>query len=529
MPMENPITREPSPPPAPPPPLTRAGRSHIPGVSHTRERMQRWARRLLTPVLVLTALGGGLFLFLHLASLKRLPSQIEPAARVFRVPVFLVQRLDIRPLQTSFGTALADRQVTVAAEVVGRIIETHGLQVGTVLSGPPPAPGDGSPPASAPPTPVIRIDPETYRERLLQAEALLAQDTAELEQISQEVQNNRELLAQRRRTLASAEEQLKLQRRLQEQGAGRETELRRVEIEYQQYAEAVLQLETTLKLEEVRRKQVQARQAAHERDLALARLELQRSEVFAPFPGVVSRVMVEHGQYVRPGEPLFELTDLSRVEVPLAVPLSRSDEIVSLLAAGEQPRVQLSEHEAAHCRWVGRVTRMAPVADETTRTVRVYAEVDNTQTVDPLRPGTFVHARIELGEVGGILLVPRDAIVEGGVYVAATAPAPRNEVGGNSEEQEAATSEARNSAESAIAERREITVGGTLASFAIVTAGLSPGDRVVLTNLDVLRPGTLLSVVEVRDVQQELQRETLPLFEVVEATPLAVSPGERRP
>jgi RND family efflux transporter MFP subunit len=528
MPMENPITRKPSPPQVPSPPLTRPGGGRIPGVSHAGERLRRWVRRLLTPVLMLAALGGGMALFVHLASLKRLPSQIEPAARVFRVPVFLVQRLDIRPLQTSFGTALPDRQVTVAAEVAGRIIETHGLRVGTALSGPP-GPGEESSPAAAPPTPVIRIDPDTYRERLLQAEALLAQDAAELEQISQEVQNNRELLAQRRRTLASAEEQLKLQRRLQEQGAGRETELRRVEIEYQQYAEAVLQLETTLKLEEVRRKQVQARQAAHERDLALARLELQRSQVFAPFPGVVSRVMVEHGQYVRPGEPLFELTDLSRVEVPLAVPLSRSDDVVSLLAAGVQPRVQLAEHEAAHCRWVGRVTRMAPVADETTRTVRVYAEVDNTQTVDPLRPGTFVHARIELGEVGGILLVPRDAIVAGGVYVAATVPAPRNDGGGNWEEREGTTSELRNSGESAIAERREITVGGTLASFAIVTAGLSPGDRVVLTNLDVLRPGTLLSVVEVRDVQQELQRETLPLFEVVEATPLAVSPGERRP
>lgn len=528
MPIENPITREPNPLLAPLPPHAKPEGDYLSGAPRTRVYVRRWVRRLLTPVLMLTALGGGGALFVRLASLKQLPTQVEPAARVFRVPVFLVQRLNIRPLQTSFGTALPDRQVTVAAEVAGRIIETHGLRVGTLLPGPPGSQGNESPTAAAP-TPVIRIDPDAYRERVLQAEALLAQDAAELEQISQEMQNNRELLSQRRRTLASAEEQLKLQRRLQEQGAGRETELRRVELEYQQYAEAVLQLETTLKLEEVRRKQVLARQAAHERDLALAQLELRRSEVFAPFPGIISRVMVEHGQYVRPGEPLFELTDLSRVEIPLAVPLSRSDDIASLLAAGEQPRVQMAEHEAAPCRWVGRVTRMAPVADETTRTVRVYAEVDNTQTVDPLRPGAFVHARIDLGEVEGIQLVPRDAIVAGGVYVAS--PAARNGSGEASDQAggSAANAGLGDGGASAVAERREITVGGTLASFAIVTAGLTPGDRVVLTNLDVLRPGTLLSVVEVRDVQRELQRETLPLFEVVEATPLAASPSERRP
>lgn len=483
-----------------------------------RQRLLHWLRWLLTPALMALALMVGVTVFLQLARLKELPPQVEPPARVFRVPVFLVQQTDVRPWLVSFGTALPDRQVTVAAEVAGRIIETQGLKVGTVLN--PPAASDDGPAAPSPP--VIRIDPETYQERILQAEALLAQDAAELDRLDQEVRNNREMLAQRQRTLESASEQLRLQQRLMAQGAGRETELRRTELEYQQYESAVLQLETELKLEEARRKQVQALQAAHQRELAMARLELKRSSVHAPFSGVVSRVMVEHGQYVRPGEPLFELTNLSRVELPLPVPLSRSSELAALLASGELPRVQLSEHERAECRWVGRVTRIAPVADDATRTVSVYAEVDNTQTTDPLRPGMFVHARIELGEDSGLLLVPRDAIVDGAVFVAVPKSGGSINVAGN------ATAAAQNGV-AAIAERREIRLAGTLHAFGIVASGLRPGDQVVLTNLDVLKPGTLLSVVDVRDVQRELQRESIPPFEVVEVAPLANIAPEPRP
>ena len=143
-------------------------------------------------------------------------------------------------------------------------------------------------------------------------------------------------------------------------GAGRETELRRSELEYQQVEAAALQLQSELDLEDARRQQIEARQTAHQQDLELAQLELARANVVAPFSGIISEVFVEAGQYVRPGEPLLKLTNIDRVEIPLPLPVSRSGPIAELLRQGHEPRVQLAEHEAAECRWVARVNAHRP-------------------------------------------------------------------------------------------------------------------------------------------------------------------------
>lgn len=470
--------------------------------------------------------------------MKTPPPQATPIERVFRVPVYFVREVDVLPLISTFGTARPDQEVTIAAEVAGRIVETSRLKVGVALRGPDSPPADaptGTPtstditvtstggttdepaPTGRPGDLLVQIDPDTYHQRWLQAQAMLAQDAAELERLRQEVKNAQTLLEQRRQSLASAAEQLKIQERLTQQGAGRETDLRRTELELQQYEAGVLQLETELALEDSRRQQILARQAAHEKDLELARLELERSSVRAPFDGTISEVFVEQGQYLRVGEPLVKLTNTRRVEVALPLPVSRSGPLAELVAAGEQPRVQLAEHESADCRWVGRVTRIAPVADATTRTVDVFAEVDNSQLRDPLRPGTFVHARIESAEMKRLVLIPRDAVIDGAVFIA-QADAPTS-----------ASVSDRNAAANAMtasAQRRPVQIAGFLQSFAIVSLGLSASERVILTNLDILKDGTRLSIVEERDVHSELQREKAPAFEVLRATPVAgLTPG----
>jgi len=472
----------------------------------------RWLRLLLTPVLAGGAVVLGISVFIGLASLKEPPPQVQPSVRVFRVPVLVVERSDVRPLVSTFGTARSDQEATIAAEVAGTIVDSKLIDVGASVAGPEPA-GAGAA-KTRPGDLLVTIDPETYRQRVLQAEALLAQDEAELAKLAQDVKNSRRLLEQKQESLKSAQAQLDLQRKLFKDAAGRETELRRAELEYQQVEAAALQLQSDIDLEEVRRKQILARQAAHEQDLELARLELRRADIHAPFAGVVSEVLVETGQYVRPGEPLLKLANVNRVEIPLPLPLGQSGPVSELLAAGETPVVQLAEHETAECRWVGRVTRIAPVANEMTRTVDVFAEVDNTQSRDALRPGTFVHARIESGTRSNLLLIPRGAIIDGAVFVAKPSSAQAAEGDSSADESDSQ------------AERRPVEIQGMLQGFAIITSGLVPGDRVVLTNLDVLSDGTRLKVIEERTVISELEREEIPGFEVIETAPLADIPAE---
>jgi hypothetical protein len=97
-------------------------------------------------------------------------------------------------------------------------------------------------------------------------------------------------------------------------------------------------------------------------------------------------------------------------------------------------------------------------------------------------PGTFVFARIE-GPVykrNECFAIPRDAIFQGGVFVA----------------------------EGGIAKARKIEIAETLQSFALVTSGLEHDDQIVLTNLDVLRDGDKIeSGNSVRTLKTELERE----------------------
>ncbi len=469
-----------------------------PGRSSSRVRQAaRWVTSLLVVVGVLVA---GDIVFFALASLKEDPPQKPPQAKIYRVPVFLVEELNVRPLITTFGSVRSDEEAVIAAEVGGRVLEVFHLEVGTSVPAPDSLPA-GSKPSQQ--QPVLKIDPANYQQRYDQVIALIEQDDVEWERLEKEMANNRKLLEQKKKSREAARMQLKRQQDLNTKGAGRKADLTRAELEFQQYDAAVLQLELDLSLEDVRRKQILAKKAVHERDLELAKLDLERTEVYAPFDGTISEVFVEKGQYVRPGEPLFRLTNVNRVEVTLPIPISQSGEIARQLAMGVQPRVHLADHETAQARWDGKVSRMAPVADEATRTVNLFVVVDNTGRDDPLRPGAFVHARIQSETFKNVKLIPRDVVDNDSLLIV-----QKNKQG------------------QLIAQRRNVTLGKTVNEFVVVLSGLDPGDVVIANNLDVLEPGMLIDISDERNLSSELSRQEIPAFEIVSGAIPAERPAE---
>jgi membrane fusion protein (multidrug efflux system) len=186
---------------------------------------------------------------------------------------------------------------------------------------------------------------------------------------------------------------------------------------------------------------------------------------------VLTEVHVEKGQFVQPGTPLYRVTQIDSVEI--AIPLHSLDfaRIAELVLAGEQPTVRLAENEVAGTRWTGRVVRISPEADSAMRTIDVFVEVDNRDVELPLLPGSFVQARID----GPIL---RDAMV-----------IPRGAVIGSDPESTRVFVE-----RDGVAVSIPVTVSRRLEGQAFIASGLSPGDRVVLTNLDALRDGASVEV-----------------------------------
>jgi HlyD family secretion protein len=206
----------------------------------------------------------------------------------------------------------------------------------------------------------------------------------------------------------------------------------------------------------------ESRRAAAHSAIRLQRDEIAHLAVRAPFDGVVSRRFVEVGEYVVPGERVLELVGLDRLYV--SAPIDERD--ASALEIGLPVRVTVDAQPGRG--WSGRLTRIAPVVEETkdqNRTVEVEVDLDaSPDSAGPvLRPGMTADVEIVLGRVDATARVPSLAVVEGRRVFALSAGR---------------------------AEERIVTTGARNAQWTQVTGGLREGD-IVITSLDRrgLKPG----------------------------------------
>jgi membrane fusion protein (multidrug efflux system) len=138
--------------------------------------------------------------------------------------------------------------------------------------------------------------------------------------------------------------------------------------------------------------------------LELARLELTRTVVRAPFDGVIVTRHLDVGATVSDGTPIYDIADVDPLEADVRVP---EDRALTMRVGG---LVELT-HGASGQTVDARVERIAPAVDPETGTVKVTVSVP---TSGALRPGAFARVEI-LGETRSkALVVPRRALVAEG-------------------------------------------------------------------------------------------------------------------
>ncbi len=146
--------------------------------------------------------------------------------------------------------------------------------------------------------------------------------------------------------------------------------------------------------------------AAAKAQLAMAQTRLAKAVVRAPIDGVVALRNVNVGDYVENmgnPPPMFRVVDNRVLELTANVPSAR----MSALRVG-QPFAFTSDALPGRT-FSGKVSFINPAADEASRTVKVKAEVPNTDQA--LKTGLFVKGRIVTGTRTGVLVVPRSALV----------------------------------------------------------------------------------------------------------------------
>ncbi len=190
----------------------------------------------------------------------------------------------------------------------------------------------------------------------------------------------------------------------------------------------------------------QLRVAEANRKLAATRLS--RANVKSPFAGVVASIGVEEGEAVGPGGPVVRVVQLD----PAIVTLSVSDRDVVSLAPGLPVMVTTS---ASSGRLEGTIVRVSPVADGRTRAFPVEVEVPNADSA--LLPGMIARVTATRALVEDATVIPQDWVVtlrdERGVFLA----------------------------DGDLAKWQPIELGAVIHDRVVVTEGLAPGAKVVIT------------------------------------------------
>jgi membrane fusion protein, heavy metal efflux system len=193
---------------------------------------------------------------------------------------------------------------------------------------------------------------------------------------------------------------------------------------------------------------------------------LRRQEVRAPMAGRVVDRKVDLGAAVGRDNletELFTIADLDRVWVDLAV--SPTD----LPLVGEGQTVTVAAHGLAY-RAVGRIVFISPMLDREAHSARVVAEIANSD--GNWRPGSLVHATIDVGEHAAPLAMPTSAVQTIGktqVVFVRTADG---------------------------FEKRVVTLGHSDDRISEIVAGLVVGETIAVTNTFALKAEFLKSLAD---------------------------------
>lgn len=201
-----------------------------------------------------------------------------------------------------------------------------------------------------------------------------------------------------------------------------------------------------------------ARLAAAEADLAVARKALGDAVLVAPFDGVVAERHAQPGERVALDGKVVTLVDLSRLELDATVPAS----LIGQVRPGQPITFQVDGF--GERRFAGRVERINPTTTAGSRSISIYASVDNADRL--LRGGMFARGALVLERFDAALAIPASAVREeaGRAYVYVI--------------------------DAGAVRRRPVELGAEDAAGNVnVLKGLAAGDVIVRSNLGALREG----------------------------------------
>lgn len=412
---------------------------------------------IILPVAVAIALTAYLKIHQPGPALRQPPETVH-ALRVIPAPV-----VELVPRVEGYGVAEPFQVWEAVAQVKGRVIATHPeLKPGQLIKKN---------------TRLIHIDPTEYRLAVVRMEATIEQTRANLAELNKEAVNTRQLVQIEQQALVLAEKMLARRQQAVARNAVSREEVDREEKNFLAQQQAVQRLQNTLALIPSKRRALNAALEMHQAGLEQARIDLEKTQILAPFDCRLSDVTIEPGQFVGAGQGLFNAhgTGATQVNARFRMELLRSllgDTARDRFGPGMDPgtfRHLFADITAVvtlydtdwSVQWEARIDRVRESVDPRTREIQVMAVVDRPYDLvipgkrPPLMPGMFCRVALIAPARSGQVVIPRSALHGSTVYV--VGPDDR-------------------------LEQKTVTVDFAYSDFAVIPSGLSGNERVVVSD-----------------------------------------------
>ncbi len=214
-----------------------------------------------------------------------------------------------------------------------------------------------------------------------------------------------------------------------------------------------------------------------------ADINLAYTKVYAPISGRISRSNVTEGALVsaQQAEPMTTIQQLDPMYVDLGQTVEAHLQLREAIASGQfkitegKAPVDIYFSNGDKYPIQGQLEFSEVSVDETTGMVNLRAIVPNPDGV--ILPGMFLRGDLTEGVLPDAVILQQDAVIReaiGTTYVYVV----------DSENKAA---------------RKDITVGPNYDRYFVILDGLKPGDKVITSNIQKLRTGTLVEVVDLDD------------------------------
>jgi membrane fusion protein (multidrug efflux system) len=199
-------------------------------------------------------------------------------------------------------------------------------------------------------------------------------------------------------------------------------------------------------------------------DMDFASAQIAKTEIRAPFDGVIGLKRISTGAYVTPSTIIATLQQVNPVKIDFSV----SERYSSLVKKGDKVTFTV---EGIKDKMTAEVFAIEPKIDMSTRSLQIRALCSNRS--ESVFPGAFVKVQLALTDIDSALMIPTQAIVP--------------DLKGQKVYR----------VKNGKAETAKVETGLRTDTKIQVTSGIAAGDTVAITGIMQLRPGAAVKITDI--------------------------------